>query len=59
EEMPRTYLQALRAQIGVYALPELFSGIKFSVAKLGNLAVAIGSVAWLRREGSATEVTAM
>lgn len=48
EEMPRLYLQALREQVGVYAIPELLSGVKFSIAKLGGEAVAIGSVSWLR-----------
>jgi glucokinase len=50
EEMPRFYLQALREQIAVYAIPELFSGVKFSVAKLGGEAVAIGAVSWMRNE---------
>lgn len=48
EEMPRFYLQALREQIAIYAIPELLVGMKFSFAKLGGNAVAIGSVAWLR-----------
>ena len=48
EEMPRVYLQKLREQIAIYAIPELLTGVKFSVAKLGGNAVAIGSVAWLR-----------
>ncbi len=50
EEMPRLYLQALREQVGIYAIPELLSGVRFSIAKLGGEAVAIGSVAWLRTE---------
>lgn len=50
EEMPRVYLQALREQISRYAIPELLNGVRFSVAKLGSNAVAIGSVAWLRRK---------
>jgi glucokinase len=50
EEMPRLYLQALREQIGIYAIPELLSGVKFSIAKLGGEAVAIGSVSWMRNE---------
>jgi glucokinase len=50
EEMPRQYLQALREQTAVYAIPELLAGVKFSIAKLGGEAVAIGSVAWLRNE---------
>jgi glucokinase len=48
EEMPRFYLQALREQIAIYAIPELLTGVKFSIAKLGGEAVAIGAVAWLR-----------
>jgi glucokinase len=50
EEMPRQYLQALREQVAVYAIPELFFGVKFSIAKLGGEAVAIGAVSWLRNE---------
>ena len=50
EEMPRMYLNALREQVAVYAIPELLSGVRFSVAKLGGEAVAIGSVSWLRNE---------
>lgn len=52
EEMPRYYLQALREQVAIYAIPELLTGVKFSVAKLGGEAVAIGSVAWLRNTKS-------
>jgi glucokinase len=52
EEMPRVYLQALREQVAVYAIPELLNGVKFSVAKLGGEAVAIGSVAWMRHAQS-------
>lgn len=48
EEMPKLYLQALREQIAIYAIPELLTGVKFSIAKLGSEAVAIGAVAWLR-----------
>ena len=48
EEMPRVYLKELRDHIAVYAIPELLTGVKFSIAKLGPQAVAIGSVAWLR-----------
>ena len=50
EEMPRAYLHALREQVGIYAIPELLTGVKFTIAKLGGDAVAIGSVAWLRQE---------
>jgi glucokinase len=49
EEMPRLYLQKLREQIAVYAIPELLSGMKFSFAKLGGEAVAIGAVSWMRQ----------
>lgn len=49
EEMPKYYLDQIRAQVGRYAVPEIFRGIKFSVAKLGDRAVAVGSVAWLRK----------
>jgi glucokinase len=50
EEMPRVYLQALREQISRYVMPELMRGVKFSAAKLGGNAVAVGSVAWLRKQ---------
>jgi glucokinase len=46
--MPRVYLQKLREQIAVYAIPELLAGVKFSVAKLGGEAVAVGAVSWMR-----------
>lgn len=49
EEMPRYYLDQVRSQVERYAIPEIFRGIKFSVAKLGDKAVAVGSVAWLRK----------
>lgn len=48
EEMPKLYLQAMREQVERFAVPEIFRGLKFSVAKLGNVAVACGSVAWLK-----------
>ena len=48
EEMPVYYLKKLREQVAYYAIPEIFRGIKFTTAKLGGNAVAIGSVAWLR-----------
>jgi glucokinase len=50
EEMPRYYLDQVRLEVGRYAIPEFFRGIKFSVAKLGDQAVAVGSVAWLRKD---------
>lgn len=49
EEMPKIYLDGLKQYTERYAVPELFKGIKFSVAKLGGNAVAIGAVAWLRK----------
>lgn len=48
EEMPRLYLQTLRDEVQRFAVPEIFRGIKFSVAQLGGNAVAIGAVAWLK-----------
>lgn len=48
EEMPALYLTTLKEEVSRYALPGLTKGIKFSLAKLGGNAVAIGSVAWLR-----------
>ncbi len=48
EEMPRYYLDRLKMEVSRYAVPEIFRGIKFSIAKLGDSAVAAGSVAWLR-----------
>lgn len=49
EEMPKLYLQLLREEVARFALPELARGVKFTVARLGPNAVAIGSVAWLRQ----------
>jgi glucokinase len=48
EELPRYYLQALREEVQRFAVPEIFRGVRFSIAKLGSQAVAIGAVAWLR-----------
>ncbi len=48
EEMPKLYLQAMREQVERFTVPEIFRGMKFSIAKLGGSAVASGSVAWLR-----------
>ncbi len=48
EELPRYYLQSLRDEVRRFAVPEIFRGIKFSVAKLGSQAVAMGAVAWLK-----------
>lgn len=50
EEMPKTYLEGIKQYTARYAVPELFKGIKFSIAKLGGNAVAIGAVAWLRQK---------
>lgn len=48
EELPRPYLDLLRQAVARYALPGLTRGLKYSIAKLGGNAVAVGSVAWLR-----------
>lgn len=48
EEMPKVYLERLKAEVAKFTIPELLQGTKFSVAKLGGNAVAFGSVAWLR-----------
>lgn len=50
EEMPQLYLTTLKEEVTRYALPGLTAGIKYSIAKLGGSAVAIGSVAWLREK---------
>jgi len=50
EEMPKVYLDGLRQYTERYAVPEIFRGVRFSVAKLGGDAVAIGAVAWLRNQ---------
>lgn len=49
EELPKYYLQMLREEVRRFALPEITRGIKFSIAKLGGRAVAIGAVAYLKR----------
>ncbi len=48
EELPTYYLRSLRDEVKRFAVPEIFRGVKFSVAKLGPHAVAIGAVAWLK-----------
>lgn len=48
EELPRYYLQSLRDEVRRFAVPEIFRGVKFSIAKLGSNAVAIGAVSWLK-----------
>ena len=50
EELPVFYLKTLREEVKKHCVPELFHGIKFSVAKLGANAVAIGAVAWLKKD---------
>lgn len=52
EELPGLYLNMVREQVGRFALPALSRGIKYSIAKLGGNAVAIGSVASLRNFGA-------
>ena len=51
EELPGLYLNLVREQVGRFALPALSKGVKYSIAKLGGNAVAIGSVAYLRKFG--------
>lgn len=48
EELPDLYLNLLKEEVERHAIPELAKGIKYSLAKLGGQAVAVGSVAWLR-----------
>lgn len=48
EEIPQLYLTTLKEEVNRYALPGLTKGIRYSIAKLGGNAVAVGSVAWLR-----------
>lgn len=50
EELPNLYLTTLKDEVAKYALPDLAKGVKYSLAKLGGTAVAVGSVAWLREE---------
>lgn len=50
EEIPQVYLTLLKEEVNRYALPGLSRGIRYSLAKLGGNAVAIGSVAWLREQ---------
>ncbi len=52
EEMPSLYLNLLREEVKRHALPELALGVKYSHAKLGGNAVAIGSVAYLHKFGA-------
>lgn len=48
EELPGLYLGLLKEEVQRYAVPGLTPGLKYSIAKLGSSAVAVGSVAWLR-----------
>ncbi|HCN77765.1 MAG TPA: transcriptional regulator [Verrucomicrobiales bacterium] len=48
EELPDLYLRTLKEEVARYALPPLARGVRYSLAKLGGGAVAVGSVAWLR-----------
>lgn len=50
EELPILYINKLKEEVARFALPGLAKGVKYSVAKLGGNAVAIGSVAWLREQ---------
>jgi glucokinase len=50
EELPALYVNLLKEEVNRFAIPALARGIKYSVAKLGGSAVAIGSVAWLREK---------
>ena len=52
EELPGLYLNLMREEVARYALPALSKGIKYSLAKLGGNAVAIGSVAYVRKFGA-------
>ncbi len=49
EELPGLYVQLLKEEVERYAIPELAKGLKYTLAKLGGQAVAVGSVAWLRK----------
>ncbi len=53
EEMPDLYLNLLHEEVARYTIPALGKGLKYSLAKLGGNAVAIGSVAWLRDQTAA------
>ncbi|MDB6139793.1 MAG: hypothetical protein JWO94_2865 [Verrucomicrobiaceae bacterium] len=53
EELPGLYLNLLKEEVTRYAMPELARGLRYSIAKLGGNAVAIGSVSYLREFGAA------
>lgn len=50
EELPDLYLNLLREEVSRYAIPELAKGVRYTLAKLGGQAVAVGAVAWMRNE---------
>jgi len=52
EELPGLYLNLLKEEVARYSMPELAKGLKYSFAKLGGNAVAVGSVAYLREFGA-------
>lgn len=54
EEMPDLYLKSLKEEVNRYALPPLTRGIKYTLARLGGNAVAVGGVAWLRDQSDST-----
>ncbi len=51
EELPGLYLNLLKEEVARFAMPELIKGLRYSIARLGGNAVAIGSVAHLREFG--------
>ena len=52
EELPGLYLNLLKEEVARFAMPELARGLRYSVARLGGNAVAIGSAAYLREFGA-------
>lgn len=50
EELPNLYLNLLKEEVDRYAMPELAKGVRYTLAKLGGQAVAVGAVAWMRNE---------
>lgn len=50
EELPALYLNMLKEEVNRYAIPELAKGVRYTLAKLGGQAVAVGAVAWMRNE---------
>jgi glucokinase len=51
EELRGLYLNLLEEEVRRYAMPELAKGVRYSLAKLGSNAVAIGAAAHLRDAG--------